>query len=123
MVQPVHDPLPVSIESFSDIGLPIYSFAKDNHVFWDTCHCDSCCNEAITDEDDTPRHKRKSLGKKLKSRYNHGDNTIDTLGQPSGKFDYLVKYTPPSWASPELVPIVYMYQPTRPYDDDFPALQ
>ena len=77
----------------------------------------------MEDEDDTPRHKRKSSSKKLKSRYINGDNTTDTLGQPSGKFDYLVKYTPPSWASPEQVPTVSMYQPTRPYDDDFPALQ
>ena len=45
------------------------------------------------------------------------------MGQPSGKFDYLVKYTPPSWGSPEQVPTVSMYQPTKSYDDDFPALQ
>jgi len=45
------------------------------------------------------------------------------LGQPSRKFDYLVKYTPPSWASPEHVPTISMYQSTRPYDDDFPTLQ
>ncbi|KAG5251713.1 movement protein [Salix suchowensis] len=87
---PVHDPFPMPIESFSDAGLPIYSFAEDNHVFWDTCHCDGCCNEVMADEDDTPKHKKKSYGTKLKSRYNHGDNTINTLGQPFGKFDYLV---------------------------------
>jgi len=45
------------------------------------------------------------------------------LGQPSGKFDYHIKYTPPSWASSEHVPTISMYQPTRLYDDDFPALQ
>ena len=45
------------------------------------------------------------------------------MGPPSRKFDYLVKYTPPSWAPPEQVLIISMYQPTRPYDDDFPALQ
>uniref|UniRef100_A0A6N2MSM9 Uncharacterized protein n=1 Tax=Salix viminalis TaxID=40686 RepID=A0A6N2MSM9_SALVM len=123
MVQPIHEPLPVPIESFSNTGFPVYSFAEDNHSFWDTCHCDSCSNEAMADKDDTPRHKRKSSGKKLKSRYINGDRTVDTLGQPSGKFDYLVKYTPPSWASPEQVPTVSMYQSTRPYDDDFPALQ
>uniref|UniRef100_A0A6N2KCQ4 Uncharacterized protein n=1 Tax=Salix viminalis TaxID=40686 RepID=A0A6N2KCQ4_SALVM len=96
---------------------------EDNHSFWDTCHCDSCSNEAMTDKDYTPRYKRKSSGKKLKSKYINGDRTVDTLGQPLGKFDYLVKYTP-SWASPEpLVPTVSMYQSTRPYDDDFPALQ
>jgi hypothetical protein len=74
-------------------------------------------------EDDSPKQKRKSFGKKLKARYNQGDRTVDTLGQPFGKFDYLVKYTPPSWASPEHVPTISMYQLTRPYDDDFPALQ
>ncbi|KAG5222187.1 movement protein [Salix suchowensis] len=108
MVQPIHEPLPVPIKSFSNTGLPVYSFAEDNHNFWDICHCDSCSNEAMTDEDDTPRHKRKSSGKKLKSRYINGDRTVDTLGQPSGKFDYLVKYTPPSWATPEQVPTVAM---------------
>jgi hypothetical protein len=45
---------------------------------------------------DSPKQKRKSFGKKLKARYNQRDRTIDTLGQPSGKFDYLVNYTPPS---------------------------
>ena len=74
-------------------------------------------------EADSPKHKRKSSGQKLKVRYNHGDRTIDTLGQPSGKFDYLVQYTPPSWESPEQVPTVSMYQPTNSYDDDFPTLQ
>jgi hypothetical protein len=74
-------------------------------------------------EADSPKQKRKSSGKKLKARYNQGDRTIDILGQPSGKFNYLVKYTPPSWASLEHVPTISMYQPIRPYDDDFPALQ
>ena len=58
---------------------------------------------------DSPKQKRKSFGKKLKARYNQGDRTIDTLGQPSEKFDYLVKYTLSSWASPEQVPTVSMY--------------
>ena len=48
--------------------------------------------------------KRKSSGKTLKDIYNQRDRTVDTLGQPPGKFDYLVKYTPPSWATPEPVP-------------------
>ncbi|KAG5255169.1 movement protein [Salix suchowensis] len=81
---PIHDPLPVPVESFSNTGLPVYSFAEDNHNFWDICHCDSCYNEAMTEKDDTPRHKRKSS---------------------------------------EQVPTIAMYQPTRPYDDDFPTLQ
>jgi hypothetical protein len=74
-------------------------------------------------EDDSPKQKRKSSGKKLKAKYSQGDRTVDILGQPSGKFDYLIKYTPPSWASPEHVLTISMYQPTRPYDDEFPALQ
>jgi hypothetical protein len=121
MVQPATDPLLVPVESFSTNGLPVYSFAQDNHVFWDTCNYDDCCSPDM--EVDSPRQKMKSFGKKLKARYNQGDRTVDTLGQPSGKFNYLVKYTPLSWASPEHVPTVSMYQPTRPYDDDFPALQ
>jgi len=121
MVQPANNPLPVPVESFSNDGLPVYSFAQNNHVFWNTCNCDDCCSPDM--EDDSPKQKKKSSRKKLKAKYNQGDRTVDTLGQPSGKFDYLVKYTPPSWASPEHVPIISMYQPTRPYDDDFPVLQ
>nr|TKR90937.1 hypothetical protein D5086_0000228410 [Populus alba] len=121
MVQPAPAPLPVPIESFSKDGCPIYAFSQDNHVFWDICSCESCSNEDL--EADFPKHKRKSSGQKLKVRYNHGDRTIDTLGQPSDKFDYLVKYTPPSWEPPEQVPTFSMYQPTNSYDDDFPALQ
>ena len=34
-----------------------------------------------------------------------------------------IKYTPPSWASLKQVPIVFLYQPIRSYNDDFPALQ
>ena len=94
MVQLAQDPLSVPVESFSKNGLLVYSFAQDNHVFWDTCTCDSYCNPDI--EADSPKQKRKSSNKTLKATYNQGDITIDTLGQPFGKFDYLVKYTPPS---------------------------
>ena len=94
MVQPAQAPLPVPVESFSKDGRPVYSFSQDNHVFWDICNCESCCNEDL--EPDSPKQKRNSSGQKLKVRYNQGDRTIDTLGQPSGKFDYLVNYTPPS---------------------------
>ncbi|KAJ7000906.1 hypothetical protein NC653_011381 [Populus alba x Populus x berolinensis] len=121
MVQPAQAPFPVPIKSFSKDDLPVYSFSQDSHVFWDICNCESCCNEDL--EADSPKQKKTSSGQKLKVRYNQGDQTIDTLGQPSSKFDYFVKYTPPSWASPEQVPTVSMYQPTKPYDDDFPALQ
>ncbi|KAJ6855345.1 hypothetical protein NC651_040109 [Populus alba x Populus x berolinensis] len=120
MVQPASAPLSVPVESFSKDGCPVYAFSQDNHVFWDICSCESCCNEDL--EADFPKHKRKSSGQKLKVRYNHGDRTIDTLGQPFSKFDYLVKYTPPSWEPPEQVPTFSMYQPTNSYDDDFPAL-
>jgi len=78
MVQPANDPLPVPVESFFNDGLPVYSFAQDNHVFWDTCTCDDCCSPDM--EDDSPKQKRKSSGKKLKGRYNQGDRKIATLG-------------------------------------------
>ncbi|KAJ6969092.1 hypothetical protein NC653_036910 [Populus alba x Populus x berolinensis] len=94
MVQSVPDPLPVPVESFSKDSLPVYSFAQDNHVFWETCNCDSCQNPDMAY--DSPKQKKKSSNKKLKARYNQGDRTIDTLGQPSSKFDYLVQCTPPS---------------------------
>ena len=45
-------------------------------------------------DDESPRQQRKSSSKKLKDRYNQGDRTIDSLGKPFGKLDYLIKYTP-----------------------------
>jgi hypothetical protein len=121
MMQPAQDPLPVPVESFSKDGLPVYLFSQDSHVFWDTCNCDSCRNPDM--DNNSPKQKKKSLGKKLKDRYNQRDRTVDTLGQPFGKFNYLVKYTPPSWTTPEPVSTVFIYQPTSSYADDFPALQ
>jgi len=78
MVQPATDTLPIPVESFSTNGLPVYSFAQDNHVFWDTCNCDDCCS--LDMEAESPKQKIKSFGKKLKARYNQGDRTVDTLG-------------------------------------------
>ncbi|KAJ6979222.1 hypothetical protein NC653_027397 [Populus alba x Populus x berolinensis] len=94
MVQPAPAPLTVPVESFSKDGCPVYAFSQDNHIFWDICSCESYCNEEL--EVDSPKHKRKSSSQKLKVIYNHGDRTINTLGQLSSKFDYLVQYTPPS---------------------------
>ncbi|KAJ6854520.1 hypothetical protein NC651_039445 [Populus alba x Populus x berolinensis] len=78
MVQPAPAPLPVPVATFSKDGCPVYAFSQDNHVFWDICSCESCCNKDL--DADFPKHKRKSSGQKLKVRYNHGDRTIDTLG-------------------------------------------
>ena len=80
MVQPANDPLPILVESFSKDGLPVYSFAQDNHVFWDTCNCDGCCNPDM--EDDSPKQKRKSSDKKLKARYNQGDRQLTLWDNP-----------------------------------------
>ncbi|KAJ6927545.1 hypothetical protein NC651_011556 [Populus alba x Populus x berolinensis] len=112
MMQPAQDPLLIPIESFSKDDLPVYSFSLDSHVFLNICNYDSCCN--LDMDNSSPRQKRKSLGKKLKDMYNQGDRIVDALGQPFGKFNYLVKYTPPSWATPKPVPTVFMYQPTSP---------
>ena len=44
--------------------------------------------------------KKKSSGRILKERWEKGHKEVAPLGQPSGKFDYLVKYSPPPKAEP-----------------------
>ncbi|GMN47843.1 hypothetical protein TIFTF001_017027 [Ficus carica] len=41
------------------------------------------------------RPKKASSGKKLKQQLEDGHKHIGTFGQPSGKFDFIVKYSPP----------------------------
>ena len=49
--------------------------------------------------------KPTSTKRKLKRRLEKGDKSVGLLGQPSGKFDYIVNYTVPGFTTP-------VYKPT-----------
>ena len=67
------------------------------HKYWDVCDCPDCTN---TPDDEEP--KKSSPGKKLKQRLAKEDKQIGLLGRPSGKFDYIVKYSPPEHQGQDL---------------------
>ncbi|KAJ9550757.1 hypothetical protein OSB04_014802 [Centaurea solstitialis] len=108
------------------------------HFQYDICDCHDCLEEAykIEYEEDIPKKKRSQ--QKLKERYESGDSTIGLLGEPSGKFDYYVRYgdapVPTSKASFDLPPDLLKNQPqgechvitpspsTQEYEDEFPPL-
>ncbi|GMN44709.1 hypothetical protein TIFTF001_013901 [Ficus carica] len=58
----------------------------------------------LFENDSQARPKKISSGRKLKQQLRDGHKNIGTLGQPSGKFDYIVKYTPPSRITEPIVP-------------------
>lgn len=90
---------------FDKQGFQIYK-AKDEtgHIWYDICNCEACEEHAYEDQLDTVElcsyrrknklHEGKPLmsQEKLQERYENGDRTVDLLGEPSGKFDFLVSY-------------------------------
>ncbi|KAF4402876.1 hypothetical protein G4B88_010328 [Cannabis sativa] len=88
VITPIH-PIDAEILYFDSQGKPIYAFeSSDGHKYWDVCNCKSC----LKDDEPSPR---PTPGKRLKKKLEKGDKTIGLLGQPSGKFDYIVKYSAP----------------------------
>ncbi|KAF4369255.1 hypothetical protein F8388_022911 [Cannabis sativa] len=82
-------PIDPKILYFDSQGKPIYAFESSNrHKYWDVCNCKSCS------KDDEPS-RSPTLGKRLKQRLEKGNKNINLLGQPSRKFDYIVKYSTP----------------------------
>ncbi|GMN19044.1 hypothetical protein TIFTF001_049884 [Ficus carica] len=103
------------ILSFSSNGSPQYAYkSKTEHCFWDVCFCQDCIKDHTTD-DQPDRPKKISSGKKLKKRYQGGDKHVSTLGQPSGKFDFLVTYSPPPRTDGPIIPTGWNEDP-----DDHP---
>lgn len=108
----------------------------EEHQFFDICECPDCLAD---DYEEIPHRKKKSI----KQRYDEGDSSVGTLGEPSGKFDYLVYYScpkkkpdyssiPPSPCTPKQkrwrpklspVPSIAMYRPANNYDANFPSLE
>ncbi|GMN26540.1 hypothetical protein TIFTF001_040875 [Ficus carica] len=76
--------------------------------------CPACINDHSND-DHHDRPKKISSGKKLKKRHQHGDKQVGTLGQPSGKFDFLVTYSPPPRTDGPIIPTGWEEDP-----DDHP---
>ncbi|KAJ0027306.1 hypothetical protein Pint_35958 [Pistacia integerrima] len=88
----------IPIVSFDANSAPVYAFADPvtGHKYFDLCDCDACHEDA---EYDLPRRKKKSKKnnscKEFKDRFDKGDPSVGSLGQPSGKYDYLVSYGAP----------------------------
>ncbi|GMN19077.1 hypothetical protein TIFTF001_049887 [Ficus carica] len=69
----------------------------------ETSSCSGCIKDS--QEDDFPIYPKKiSSEKKLKQQLRDGHKHVGTLGQPSGKFDYIVKYSPPLRIDEPIVP-------------------
>ena len=92
------EPDKAEVLAFQDNGSPVYAFqTATGYKYWDVCDCPDCTK---TPDDEEP--KKSSPGKKLKQRLAKGDKQIGLLGQPSGKFDYIVKYSPPEHQGQDL---------------------
>ncbi|GMN60193.1 hypothetical protein TIFTF001_029278 [Ficus carica] len=65
----------------------------------------SSCIKDSHQDDSQVRPKKISSCKKLRQQLREGHKNIGFLGQPSGKFDYIVKYTPPPRTTEPIVPI------------------
>ena len=98
-------PEAAEIRSFDSDGKPQYAFeSTDGHCYWDVCNCKKCLASQTDDTENLKPRKKKSSGRILKERWEKGHKEVAPLGQPLGKFDYLVKYSPPPKAEP-VIPI------------------
>ncbi|KAJ0096058.1 hypothetical protein Patl1_15629 [Pistacia atlantica] len=115
-VSPSHSLCDTPLESPSIIlipeGAPVYAFSDPTtgHKYWDLCDCDECYYDSIRDENHSRRPKKKksrSSCSTFKRRYDQGDPHVGPLGQPSGKYDYLVSYgaPPPLLLSHQIRPV------------------
>ncbi|GMN51363.1 hypothetical protein TIFTF001_020519 [Ficus carica] len=105
MMVPVHaDYDKADILSFGSNGSPQFaSISQTGHCYWDVCFCPACIEDHINDGY-SDRPKKISSGKKLKKRFQDGDKQVGTLGQPSGKFDFLVTYSPSPRTDGPIIP-------------------
>lgn len=84
----------VEIKSFDFKGKPQYAFEYvDRHCYWDVYNCKVCITSQMDDTKHPKPRKKKSFGKILKEKWKKGHKEVALLGQPSGKFNYLVKYS------------------------------
>ncbi|GFS40083.1 hypothetical protein Acr_00g0066630 [Actinidia rufa] len=90
---------------------------EEGHNWWDVCDCDDCFQSQQEAEygidperecepkprEKCPEKKERSKSKKkqytyreMKELYDKGDPSVGLLGEPTGKFDFLVWYGKPS---------------------------
>ncbi|GJR45115.1 hypothetical protein Tco_1313218 [Tanacetum coccineum] len=72
---------------------------QEEHISYDICSCESCLNEARILEEE-PLNKVRRSNKPKRSRQRSSEKW-STLGEPSGKWDYYVRYDAP----PDITPI------------------
>ncbi|GJX25639.1 hypothetical protein Tco_0231935 [Tanacetum coccineum] len=72
---------------------------QEEHISYDVCFCESCLNEARILEEE-PLNKVRRSNKPKRSRQRSSEKW-STLGEPSGKWDYYVRYDAP----PDITPI------------------
>ena len=98
----------LSIHSFQQSGAPVYHQYDPvtGHTPFDLdCQCSKCRDDPIWEIDEHYLPRRNYFNKKKKkarcsqtdlhSRFEEHDPEVGLLGQPSGKFDYYCKYSPP----------------------------
>ncbi|GKD44728.1 hypothetical protein Tco_1269373, partial [Tanacetum coccineum] len=72
---------------------------QEEHISYDICFCEDCLNEArILEEEPLNKVRRSNKPKRSKQR---SSEKWSTLGEPSGKWDYYVRYDVP----PDITPI------------------
>ncbi|GKB01465.1 Orf y [Tanacetum coccineum] len=72
---------------------------QEEHISYDVCFCESCLNEArILEEEPLNKVRRSNKPKRSKKK---SWEIWSTLGEPSGKWDYYVRYDTP----PDITPI------------------
>ncbi|GJU25500.1 hypothetical protein Tco_1164121 [Tanacetum coccineum] len=71
---------------------------QTKHIPCDICLCEDCLNEAeILEEEPLNKAKRSNISKRSRQR---SWEKWSTLGEPSGKWDYYVKYDAPTNTTP-----------------------
>ncbi|GJQ91621.1 Orf y [Tanacetum coccineum] len=71
---------------------------QEEHISYDVCFCESCLNEARILEEE-PLNKVRRSNKPKRSRQRSREKW-STLGEPSGKWDYYVRYDAPPDTTP-----------------------
>ncbi|PON42240.1 Viral movement protein [Parasponia andersonii] len=85
-------PATAEIESFDKDGNPCYAFSsKARHCYWNVCNCQMCASGDWQEA----KPQTKKTGRILKEQLEAKSEKVGLLGQPSGKFDYIVKYSCP----------------------------
>ncbi|KAL2471551.1 Reverse transcriptase domain-containing protein [Abeliophyllum distichum] len=89
----------IPIYTFDSDGKPIYVQSHEGHIYWDVFFCKRCTKRTESDN-----RMIRSSQHKLQKEYEQKSPHVGLLGEPSGKFDYYVTYTPPPRTDDPIVP-------------------